>query len=94
MQKELSSQSLLSAAATADACCWVQSLADDPHEPPELRGLLYADGIDSMGRPVVVVNAEAVRPTTSRKEACAYMLKRLEPIVQQVRALKSGAEPA
>ena len=33
---------------------------------------------------MVVVNADALTPTTSRKEACSYMLKRLEPIVQQV----------
>ena len=62
----------------------MQSLADDPLEPRELRGLMYSDGLDSLGRPVVVVDADAIKPTTSRKVACTYMLKRLEPIVQQV----------
>lgn len=45
---------------------------------------MYSDGLDSLGRPVVVVDADAIKPTTSRKDACTYMLKRLEPIVQQV----------
>ena len=29
-------------------------------EPPEFQGMLYYDGVDSLGRPVVVVNADAV----------------------------------
>jgi len=29
-------------------------------EPPEFHGMLYYDGVDSLGRPVVVVNADAV----------------------------------
>ena len=44
---------------------------------------MYSDGLDSLGRPVVVVDADAIKATTSRKDACSYMLKRLEPIVQQ-----------
>ena len=66
-----------------DSAAWGQSLADDPLEPRELRGLMYSDGLDSLGRPVVVVDADAIKATTSRKDACSYMLKRLEPIVQQ-----------
>ncbi len=38
-----------------------QEAADaEAFEPPELHGMLYYDGVDSLGRPVVVVNADAV----------------------------------
>ncbi|KAK9820116.1 hypothetical protein WJX72_006268 [[Myrmecia] bisecta] len=52
-------------------------------EPDDFRGMLYYDGVDSLGRPVVVVNAEAVASTVTRRQAMDYMLQRLEPIVTQ-----------
>ncbi len=57
---------------------------EDPSEPYELRGMLYHDGVDSLGRPVIVLNADAVDSKVSRQWACQYMLHRLEPIVSQV----------
>ena len=57
----------------------------DAFEPEEFRGMLFHDGVDSQGRPVIVVNTNAVG--TSRKargQALQYMLQRLEPIVIQV----------
>lgn len=54
-------------------------------EPAEFRGLVFHDGVDALGRPVIVINADAVPPKVSRKAACTYMLQRLEPIVIQVR---------
>ena len=54
------------------------------YEPPEYAGLVFHDGIDALGRPVVVVNADALAPRASRKDAISYMQQRLEPIVVQV----------
>lgn len=50
------------------------------------QGLLYYDGIDSVGRPVVVVNAraDAMLQPKLRNQAMDYMKRRLEPIVYQV----------
>ena len=50
------------------------------------QGLLYYDGIDSVGRPVVVVNAraDAMLQPKLRNRAMEYMKRRLEPIVYQV----------
>ena len=45
---------------------------------------MYYDGVDSMGRPVVIVNAAALPRSASRKAAVGYLLQRLEPIVTQV----------
>ena len=58
---------------------------EEAFEPPEFRGLIFHDGVDSLGRPVIVVNADAMAPKVSRKAAFAYMLQRLEPIVVQVK---------
>lgn len=67
-------------------CCVQTSVAgEEAFEPPEFKGLVFHDGVDSLGRPVIVVDADAVAPKVSRKAACAYMLQRLEPIVVQVR---------
>lgn len=55
------------------------------YEPPEYAGLVFHDGIDALGRPVVVVNADALAPKSSRKDAIAYMQQRLEPIIVQAR---------
>lgn len=50
----------------------------------QLPGLLYTDGRDSRGRPVVVVNVGAL-PRGTRKEAALDMLVvALAPVVQQV----------
>lgn len=57
-------------------------------EPPEFQGLLYCDGLDSLGRPVVVINADAVAEDKgARKAAFEYLLHQLEPVVTQVAAL-------
>ncbi|KAK9908724.1 hypothetical protein WJX75_001952 [Coccomyxa subellipsoidea] len=53
-------------------------------EPPEFQGLLYFDGLDSLGRPVVVINADAVAEEKhARKAAFQYLLHQLEPVVSQ-----------
>ena len=55
-------------------------------EPPEYRGLLFFDGLDSLGRPVVIVNADAMgEQKGSRKSAFQYIVRTLEPVVIQVR---------
>ncbi len=56
----------------------------DFYEPPEFKGLLFYDGVDSLGRPVVVVDFDAVAPSTTRAAVMQYILQRLEPIVSQV----------
>lgn len=57
----------------------------DAFEPEEFRGMLFHDGVDSQGRPVIVVNTDAVGITRkARAQALQYMLHRLEPIVVQV----------
>lgn len=58
----------------------------DAFEPEEFKGMLFHDGVDSQGRPVIVVNTDAVGTTRqARSQALQYMLHRLEPIVTQVR---------
>ena len=45
----------------------------------------YHDGVDSLGRPVVVIDVDAVSSAVPvRKAAMSYLLERLEPIVIQV----------
>lgn len=44
------------------------------------RGVLYEDGMDSLGRPVVVINADAV-PSNMRSSALTYVKTHLEPLV-------------
>ena len=47
--------------------------------------MLFHDGVDSQGRPVIVVNTDAVGTgRKARSAAMQYMLHRLEPIVTQV----------
>ena len=54
-------------------------------EPPEFQGLLFFDGLDSLGRPVVIVNADAMGENKgARKNAFQYIVQVLEPIVIQV----------
>lgn len=56
-------------------------------EPPEFRGLLFFDGLDSLGRPVVIVNADAMGENKgARKNAFQYIVQVLEPIVVQVQS--------
>ena len=45
-----------------------------------LQGTLYIDGIDALGRPVVVINADAV-PANMRSSALTYVKAHLEPLV-------------
>lgn len=57
----------------------------DAFEPDEFKGMLFHDGVDSQGRPVIVVNTDAVGAARkARSQALQYMLHRLEPIVTQV----------
>ena len=57
----------------------------DAFEPDEFKGMLFHDGVDSQGRPVIVVNTDAVGTTRkARSQALHYMLHQLEPIVIQV----------
>ena len=61
-------------------------------EPPEFRGLLFFDGLDSLGRPVVIVNADAMGENKgARKNAFQHIVQVLEPIVVQVQS-PSGHE--
>ena len=54
-------------------------------EPPEFQGLLFFDGLDTLGRPVVVVNADALGDDRgARKSAFQHIVNVLEPIVIQV----------
>ncbi|KAL0049226.1 hypothetical protein WJX82_009144 [Trebouxia sp. C0006] len=56
----------------------------DAFEPDEFKGMLFHDGVDSQGRPVIVVNTDAVGTARkARSQALQYMLHRLEPIVTQ-----------
>ena len=62
------------------------SPGQDFQEPPQFAGLLYWDGIDAVGRPVIVVNADAVsEDKVARRAAADYILHLLEPIVIRVR---------
>lgn len=55
-------------------------------EPPEFQGLLFFDGLDTLGRPVVIVNADAMGENKgARKHAFQYIVHVLEPIVILVR---------
>lgn len=55
------------------------------YEPPEYQGMLFYDGVDARGRPVVVVNADvALSVPSKRKAALEFILQRLEPIITQV----------
>jgi hypothetical protein len=54
-------------------------------EPPEFQGLLFFDGLDTLGRPVVVVNADALGDSKgARKSAFQHIVNVLEAIVIQV----------
>eukprot|EP00884_Botryococcus_braunii_P017516 jgi/Botrbrau1/4448/Bobra.0348s0036.3 len=54
------------------------------YEPPEYQGMLFYDGVDARGRPVVVVNADvALSVPSKRKAALEFILHRLEPIITQ-----------
>ena len=62
-------------------------------EAPEFQGLLFFDGLDSLGRPVVIVNADALGENrTARKGAFQYIVNVLEPIVTQVRSRSTSED--
>ena len=44
------------------------------------KGLLYEDGMDALGRPVVVIDADAI-PPRMRSSAVTYVKTHLEPVV-------------
>ncbi len=51
--------------------------------PPRGTGLVYVDGVDALGRPVVVVDADAV-PPNMKSSALVYCKMHLEPVVNKV----------
>ncbi|KAL4427888.1 hypothetical protein ABPG75_001977 [Micractinium tetrahymenae] len=63
-----------------------------PQQPPALlfppawyetfKGLLNMDGVDALGRPVVVLNADAV-PANMKSSALIFVKAHLEPLVNQ-----------
>lgn len=68
-----------------------QSLQEQEDEA--FRGLLFLGGRDSQGRPVVIINTDAIpagHNSAPRDAALAYLLKRLSPVVTRV----SGARGA
>lgn len=66
-----------------------QSLQEQEDEA--FRGLLFLGGRDSHGRPVVIVNTDAIpagHNAAPRDAALAYMVKKLTPIVTKVHLRK------
>jgi hypothetical protein len=62
-----------------------QSLQEQEDEA--FRGLLFMGGRDSQGRPVVIVNTDAIpagHNSAPRDAALAFLLKRLSPVVTKV----------
>jgi hypothetical protein len=58
-------------------------------EDEAFRGLLFLGGRDSHGRPVVIVNTDAIPVGANpapRDAALAYLIKRLTPLVSKVGA--------
>lgn len=79
-------------ALAGDEGVWVEHCDDMPQTveqqmDEQFRGLTYTDGQDSHGRPVIVVNTDAI-PTGlgqgARDAVLAYLIQRLTPIVSQV----------
>ena len=78
------------AAANINAAAAVAAAASHPPPPPKVnmgpeweetfKGLLYVDGVDALGRPVVVLNADAV-PSNMKSSALTYVKTHLEPLV-------------
>lgn len=69
-----------------------QSLQEQEDEA--FRGLLFLGGRDSQGRPVVIVNTDAIpagHNAAPRDAALAYLLKRLGPVVTRVGAVAAAA---
>ena len=87
-QQELGSQAAAAAAGTTEP--FTTDYLEGSHmphafEPEEFKGMLFHDGVDSQGRPVIIVNTDAVGASRkARSSALQYMLHRLEPIVTQV----------
>lgn len=46
-------------------------------------GLVHCDTVDSLGRPVIVVNTSALPKKSQRSQAFAYISESLEPIISQ-----------
>jgi hypothetical protein len=64
-----------------------QSLQEQEDEA--FRGLLFLGGRDSQGRPVMIINTDAIpagHNSAPRDAALAYLLKRLTPVVTRVSA--------
>jgi hypothetical protein len=56
-------------------------------EAEQFRGLLYADGRDSHGRPVLVVDVDRIpagQQGAPREAALSYLLRQATPLVCQV----------
>ncbi|EFJ51024.1 hypothetical protein VOLCADRAFT_88246 [Volvox carteri f. nagariensis] len=58
-----------------------------PAGPPEAfspyPGLLYTDGRDTLGRPVVVLNTAMLPVKAKKNDVLQYVLQQLQPVVQQ-----------
>lgn len=55
-----------------------------PPPPSPFPGLLYTDGRDAVGRPVVVVNTAMLPAKAKKDDVLEYMLQQLQPVVQRV----------
>lgn len=63
-------------------------------EPSDFQGLLFFDGLDSLGRPVIIVNADAMGENKgARKSAFQFIVHTLEPVVIQVQRQSGTLEP-
>lgn len=53
--------------------------------PSNAAGLLFIDGRDAKGRPVIILNSGALPDAGRRDEALTMAIQVLEPVVAQVR---------
>lgn len=68
------------AAAVSAASQSAAAVNMGPEWEETFKGLLYSDGVDALGRPVVVLNADAV-PPRMKASALTYVKSHLEPLV-------------
>lgn len=76
-------------------CMWFVCVQEQEDEA--FRGLLFLGGRDSQGRPVVIINTDAIpagHNSAPRDAALAYLLKRLSPVVTRVRVKAGWRRPA
>ncbi len=56
-------------------------------------GLLYTEGRDTLGRPVVVLNTAMLPAKAKKEQVLEYVLGALQPLVQQVRGSGVRGDP-